>query len=47
MFGEIAEPAPALGGLRPEGAPLEPLPIPAVPPQHMEDLLVGQWKPRR
>jgi hypothetical protein len=33
----------ALQGLRPEGAPLEPLPMPAVPPERMEDLLVGTW----
>ena len=37
----------AIQGLRPEGAPLEPLPVPALPPERMEELLVGQWKPRR
>lgn len=36
----------SLQRLRPEGAPLEPLPVPALPPEHMEDLLVGQWKSR-
>lgn len=34
----------ALQGLRPAGAPLEPLPVPPLPPERMEDLLVGQWK---
>jgi hypothetical protein len=33
----------ALQGLRPEGAPLQPLPVPAVPPERMEELLVGTW----
>jgi AcrR family transcriptional regulator len=33
----------ALQGLRPQGAHLEPLPVPAVPPERMEDLLVGTW----
>jgi AcrR family transcriptional regulator len=37
----------ALQGLRPAGAPLEPLPVPPLPPEQMEDLLVGQWKPRK
>jgi AcrR family transcriptional regulator len=37
----------ALQGLRPEGAPLEPLPIPPLPPDRMEELLVGQWKQRK
>jgi AcrR family transcriptional regulator len=37
----------AIQGLRPQGAPLEPLPVPALPPERMEELLVGQWKPRR
>ena len=36
----------ALQGLRPQGAPLEPLPAPALPPERMEDLIVGQWKAR-
>jgi AcrR family transcriptional regulator len=34
----------ALQGLRPEGTPLEPLPVPAVRPSQMEELLVGTWK---
>jgi hypothetical protein len=34
----------ALQGLRPEGSPLEPLPVPPLPPDRMEELLVGQWK---
>ncbi|MCU1346609.1 MAG: transcriptional regulator, TetR family [Acidimicrobiia bacterium] len=37
----------ALQGLRPQGAPLEPLPVPALPAERMEDLIVGQWKGRR
>jgi AcrR family transcriptional regulator len=37
----------ALHGLRPEGAPLDPLPVPALPPERMEELLVGTWKRRR
>jgi len=37
----------ALQGLRPGSAPLEPLPVPAVPPTQMEELLVGAWKHRR
>jgi hypothetical protein len=37
----------AIQGLRSEGAPLEPLRVPALPPERMEELLVGQWKPRR
>lgn len=37
----------ALQGLRPEGAPLEALPVPPLPPERMEELLVGQWKRRR
>src|SRR3954468_22655212 len=37
----------ALQGLRPAGAPLEPLPVPPLPPEQMEHLLVGQWKPRK
>ena len=36
----------ALQGLRPEGAPLEPLVVPAVPPRQMDELLVGVWKRR-
>ena len=36
----------ALQGLRPEGAPLESLPVPALPPERMEDLLVGTWTTR-
>jgi hypothetical protein len=31
----------ALQGLRPAGAPLEPLPVPPLPPEQMEGLLVG------
>jgi len=34
----------ALQGLRPEGSSLEPLMVPAVPPERMDDLLVGIWK---
>jgi AcrR family transcriptional regulator len=37
----------ALQGLRPQGAPLAPLPVPALPPERMEELLVGQWRTRR
>ncbi len=37
----------ALQGLRPEGATLEPLPVPAVRPRQMDKLLVGAWKRRR
>ena len=37
----------ALQGLRPEGAPLERLPAPPLPPNRMEELLVGQWKQRK
>jgi AcrR family transcriptional regulator len=37
----------ALQGLRPQGAPLEPLPVPPLPPDRMEDLIVGQWQARR
>jgi AcrR family transcriptional regulator len=37
----------ALQGLRPQGAPLEPLLVPALRPERMEDLIVGQWKTRR
>jgi AcrR family transcriptional regulator len=36
----------ALQGLRPQGAPLEPLPVPALPPERMEELIVGQWTTR-
>lgn len=36
-----------LEGLRPKSAPLAPLPVPALPPERMEELLVGQWKGRR
>ena len=36
----------ALQGLRPASAPLEQLPVPAVPPTQMEELLVGTWKHR-
>jgi AcrR family transcriptional regulator len=36
----------ALQGLRPEGAPLEPLPVAAVEPGQMEQLLIGTWKRR-
>jgi hypothetical protein len=36
----------ALQGLRPEGAPLEPLPVAAVEPEQMEQLLIGTWKRR-
>jgi AcrR family transcriptional regulator len=34
----------ALQGLRPEGAPLTSLPVLPLPPEKMENLLVGQWK---
>jgi len=34
----------AIQGLRPQGAPLEQLSVPALPPERMENLLVGQWK---
>lgn len=34
----------ALQGLRPEHVPLEPLPVPPLPPEQMENLLVGQWR---
>jgi AcrR family transcriptional regulator len=37
----------ALQGLRPEGAPLEPLLVQAVEPTQMDELLVGIWKRRR
>ena len=37
----------ALQGLRPAAAPLEPLPVPAVKPRQMDELLVGVWKNRR
>lgn len=37
----------ALQGLRPEGAALEPLSVPAVAPEQMSDLLVGIWKHQR
>jgi len=33
-------------GLRPEGAPLEPLPVAAPKPTEMDELLVGIWKHR-
>jgi hypothetical protein len=36
----------ALQGLRSEGAPREPLPVPGLPPERMDDLLVGTWKSR-
>ena len=36
----------ALQGLRPESAPLEPLTVPTVRPERMEELLVGTWKHR-
>jgi AcrR family transcriptional regulator len=35
-----------LQGLRPQQAPLEPLPVPAVEPTQMDELLVGIWKRR-
>ena len=37
----------ALQGLRPQGAPLERLPVAALPADRMEELLVGQWRRRR
>jgi AcrR family transcriptional regulator len=37
----------ALQGLRPEGAPLEPLLVQAVEPTQMDELLIGIWKRRR
>lgn len=37
----------ALQGLRPEGAPLEPLLVRSVHPAQMDELLVGIWKRRR
>jgi len=37
----------ALHGLRPQGTPLEPLPVPAVAPRQMDKLLRGMWKRRR
>ena len=37
----------ALQGLRPTAAPLEPLPVPTVPPERMEELLVGLWRHRK
>src|SRR5215212_8428595 len=36
----------ALQGLRPEGTRLEPLPVAAVEPEQMEQLLIGAWKRR-
>jgi AcrR family transcriptional regulator len=36
----------ALQGLRPEGAPLEALPVAAVEPEQMEQLLIGTWERR-
>ena len=36
----------ALQGLRPEGTPLDPLPVSAVEPTQMEQLLIGAWKRR-
>ena len=36
----------ALQGLRPASVPLEPMVVPAVSPQQMEELLVGAWKNR-
>ena len=36
----------ALQGLRPQGTPLEPLPVAAVEPEQMEQLLIGAWKRR-
>src|SRR3954452_17590996 len=36
----------ALQGLRPEATPLEPLPVAAVEPTQMEELLIGAWKRR-
>jgi hypothetical protein len=37
----------ALQGLRPQGAPLEPLTVRAVKPTQMDDLLIGTLKRRR
>jgi AcrR family transcriptional regulator len=34
----------ALQGLRPEGTPLDPLPVAALEPEQMEQLLIGAWK---
>jgi hypothetical protein len=36
----------ALQGLRPEGTSLDPLPVAAVEPTQMEQLLIGAWKRR-
>src|SRR3954454_23231627 len=36
----------ALQGLRPEGTALDPLPVHAVAPEQMEQLLIGAWKRR-
>jgi len=36
----------ALQGLRPASARLEPLDVPAVSPQQMEQLLIGAWQHR-
>ena len=36
----------ALQGLRPAGKPLDPLIVPAVEPEQMEQLLIGGWKRR-
>ena len=36
----------ALQGLRPQGAPLDPLHVDAVAPEQMEQLLIGSWKRR-
>src|SRR3954451_3584371 len=36
----------ALQGLRPEATPLDSLPVPAVDPEQMEQLLIGAWKRR-
>jgi hypothetical protein len=36
----------ALQGVRPEGTPLEPLPVAAVEPKQMEQLLIGTWERR-
>jgi hypothetical protein len=35
-----------LQGLRPAAPPPEPLGVPAVSPQQMEQLLIGAWKHR-
>lgn len=37
----------ALQGLRSGSAPLEPLTVPTVPPERMEELTVGAWKHRK